>query len=297
MNTLLSVIIPLAPRETAWHNLLSDLERLPFECEIILSAAVDRSSLENQLLDRLSATHAVRWIVGPQGRAVQMNAGAAAATGDFLWFLHADSRFAENTLVALQQAQTCESLGLHFFELSYDNDGHSPYWMNELGIRFRTFFFRVPFGDQGICCNRATFEQLGGFPEDVRAGEDHQFVWRALHQNLPVLSTGGSLYTSNRRHRGQGWLLTTCRHLILTAYQGFIPLIRFIARKLGLQPVTGALHRLLNIALLLPITVVISLFAVVVVSVALLLTCLAFLSGLLTRLGRSLFSRRAAAVS
>src|SRR4051812_8054612 len=87
----LSVIIPLAPGEIAWKELVQDLDLMPHETEIIFVSP----SLQTEapkLLARLSIGRKVRWILSKPGRAEQLNTGARQARGRFLWFLHADTR-------------------------------------------------------------------------------------------------------------------------------------------------------------------------------------------------------------
>jgi hypothetical protein len=78
--SLLSVIIPLAPQETAWQVLLLDLHQLPEDTEVWLVTA---NSQENPTVV-LQGKH-VHWLCSAKiGRVLQMNAGAVQAHGDYL---------------------------------------------------------------------------------------------------------------------------------------------------------------------------------------------------------------------
>jgi hypothetical protein len=86
--TDISVIIPLGPDETAWKNLLADLDKLPSGTEVLFVVSENSKILHETIL--LSRKE-IRLLSSAPGRGSQMNAGAKAAEGKFLWFLHADS--------------------------------------------------------------------------------------------------------------------------------------------------------------------------------------------------------------
>ena len=199
MNNLLknlSIIIPLAPEENAWENLWQDLKDLPEQIEIIL---VGPQKPENHLPDR------IKWIDSELGRARQLNCGARAATKDFLWFLHADSRFTPKTIPALANSLKNHPNHLHYFNLRFLPDGSPLMFINEIGCWIRSKWMKLPFGDQGFCVSKEVFEFIGAYPEDVSYGEDHVFVWRARQLGIKLRSTRCALKTSARKYRAQGW--------------------------------------------------------------------------------------------
>ena len=153
----------------------------------------------------------VVWLEAPRGRARQMNAGAAAARGEWLVFLHADSRLPRGWRGAIDEAQRGSYVaGCYRFAL----DSPSVFArLIELGVRLRVALFRLPYGDQAVFVRRTQFEAVGGFAE-VAIMEDVEFVRRMRREGamfrspLPVL-------TSARRWEGDGWIARTVRHLIL----------------------------------------------------------------------------------
>jgi len=196
----LSLIVPIAPQEEAWVNLWTDLEELPLETEIIFSGPKKPSR---------PIPSRVKWIDSAPGRAQQLNKGARNATRDFLWFLHADSRFTQSTLTALIQALNSDPNIFYYFDLRFLNDGPPLMCINEIGCWIRSRLMGLPFGDQGFCLSKMNFERLGGFPEEVPYGEDHLFVWRAHQYGVSLRSTRAVLKTSARKYQEQGWFHTT----------------------------------------------------------------------------------------
>ncbi|CAN5161644.1 hypothetical protein BH11PSE14_BH11PSE14_02230 [soil metagenome] len=215
MPNRLSIVIPAGPGDTAWQGLLPDLERVrSADIAIVLPSepSVDATPLAG---DRLIL------VFSPAGRARQQNAGAAATTGDWIWFLHADSRFTAQTLPHLHAFIARDEPALGFFDLRFCNDGPRMTHLNALGAHVRSRWLGLPFGDQGLLMPRRVFEALGGFDEGLASGEDHALVWKAKRTGLPVRPIGAPLLTSARRYAEHGWWRTTGRHLRLTCQQAW----------------------------------------------------------------------------
>lgn len=156
----------------------------------------------------------------PAGRARQQNAGAKAATRDWLWFVHADTRLTPETLPALR-AWLDGAPALGWFRLRFADDGpRLPRW-NARGANWRSRVLGLPFGDQGLILPRADFHRLGGFDPELPYGEDHALVWRARRAGLPLRAVDAELITSARKYSNNGWLRTTSRHLALTFAQAW----------------------------------------------------------------------------
>ena len=218
--TRLSVIIPLAPNETAWQSLLADLDKLPDGTEILFV----KSESSNTNIDEtpVLAKKEIKILIDQQpGRAAHMNAGAAKAQGKYLWFLHADSKFGPDTLTALLRAITHHPHSLLYFDLAFLKDASFLMCINNWGVYFRSRVLKLPFGDQGFCISKALFTRIGGFLDGLNYGEDHVFVWRARQQGIRVQPVGARLYTSARKYKKHGWLKTTLLHQYLWIKQAW----------------------------------------------------------------------------
>ena len=103
-----------------------------------------------------------RVIVAPRGRASQMNAGAAVATGDVLLFVHADSRIPADAARAIDEAIRA---GRRWGRFDVTIDGRSralPVVAAAMNLRSR--LTGIATGDQGIFAERALFAEAGGYP-------------------------------------------------------------------------------------------------------------------------------------
>ncbi len=212
----LSVVIPLGPGETEAGELLGQLHELPANSEIIIVKARD-DGLERP--SNWPATLIWREYINAGGRARQMNLGARVARGNWLWFVHADSRLLPQTLPALCDFIERNQDVLGWFDLRFRNDGPWLCRLNAWGANLRSRLWELPFGDQGLALWRSRFEGFGGFDESLPCGEDHHFVWKVHGRKVPVQRIGAPLETSARKYAEQGWFNVTLRHLRLTLSQ------------------------------------------------------------------------------
>jgi len=177
----ISIIIPVHEQEKQLDALLSDLAPVKDIAEII--------------------------IVSEGTRAKSMNAGASLSTRPFLWFLHADSRVTAHNLSALQQALQTRPDALHYFGLAFDAPGLPT--LNAWGANCRSRLFGTPYGDQGLCMARETFNKTGAYPEDIPYGEDLMLVWQLRQSGIQLNHIPSKLVTSARKYHQHGWLKLT----------------------------------------------------------------------------------------
>ena len=178
---MISVIIPVLNEEKCLPQTLGHLDRMSGNFEII---AVDGGSTDasKRILALLPK---VRVLSARRGRAPQMNAGAAAARGDWLLFLHADTHLPDNALALLDSRIDDLSLQAGCFRHRFSG----RHW----GLRFISWLHNwrfgvtnVIYGDQAMFVRRAFFRTLGGFPEDAEM-EDIAFCERMLRTTRPVM--------------------------------------------------------------------------------------------------------------
>lgn len=208
-----SVVIPIGPGDKAWRALLPDLRALPRDAEVVFVATDVLNDYDQRLIDSLRKKLRVLWILSPRGRARQMNRGATAANGRFLWFLHCDCRFSMQAMVALAES-VCHAPGaLHYFHLRYEADGPNLTFLNALGVELQSQVAGLPVGQQGYCLSRHLFEELGTFSTQLSALEDVDLILRARNAGIPLLPVKATLSTSARRFNEKGWVRATLHNL------------------------------------------------------------------------------------
>ena len=201
----------------------------PFDFECLLVGTTSLSSKHERFLQDASSLFKWQWIKSPAGRALQMNTGAKYAKGDFLWFIHGDSRLDDFCLPALMSSVKENPCALHYFKLKFLSDGPFLVLFNALFANLRADIFKIPFGDQGLCLSRKLFFKLGGYDPHVRH-EDHDFVWKVRSKGYSLKRVDAILRTSARKYRLKGWPCTTIMHLYMT-YKYAIPRWLHLVRK------------------------------------------------------------------
>lgn len=202
-----SVVIPVYRDAEALDRTLARTEWSGAE---VIVAAVDGDSS----LEAVRRAHPeVVWVDAPQGRARQMNAGAARATGEWLLFVHADTQLPLAWAAAIDAARRASSVaGCYRFGL----DSPSPFArVIEAGVWLRVACLGLPYGDQGLFVSRECFDALGGFT-DIPIMEDVDFV-RRLHRRGTLFRSPLRSVTSARRWERDGWIARTSLHLALIA--------------------------------------------------------------------------------
>jgi rSAM/selenodomain-associated transferase 2 len=150
-----------------------------------------------------------RLVDAPKGRGVQLRAGAAAARGDWLLFLHADT-ILENKWRDAVDAHAAASPGkAACFRFRLDDAGWQARLV-ERGVAARRF----PYGDQGLLISRAFYDALGGY-RPLPLMEDVDLVRRIGRQRLRLLDVAAT--TSADRWRRDGWLRRSALNLGLLA--------------------------------------------------------------------------------
>lgn len=234
----LSIVIPVGPSDKAWQELLPCLLLFPRGAEFIFSATKPLTRFEQNLVDRIRGDgHRVLWLVGPSGRATQMNRAAGQATREYIWFLHSDSQFSWRLLQHLSWHIDRHPEDLLYANLRFQNDGPSLMALNSIGAFLRSRLLQMPFGDQGFCLRKETFLSIGEFNTSLPFGEDHDLVWRAKRAGVRLRCIGAWLATSARKYSAKGWLNTTAHHLRLTMLQGVPELLRYSRERItGTKP-------------------------------------------------------------
>jgi rSAM/selenodomain-associated transferase 2 len=138
------------------------------------------------------------------GRALQMNAGAAIASGDWLWFLHADTQLSQPLKAYIDEITQSSSVWGRF-KVRLD-DARFIFRVIERLMNARSCFTSVATGDQGLFVDRRLFDELGGYPE-LSLMEDVALSKR-LRKVMPVKCSALPLITSARRWQQRGVLKT-----------------------------------------------------------------------------------------
>lgn len=198
---MLSVVIPAL---NAGATLGACLEALAGNNELIV---VDGGSTDDTA--EVAVRAGARVIAAPKGRGTQLRAGVVAARGEWLLFLHADTRLAAGWREAVADHVSAHGQKAACFRFRLDD----PSWQARLlerVVALRVRWLGLPYGDQGLLISRALYEAVGGYCA-LPLMEDVDLVRRVGRRRLRVLDVAA--VTSANRWRRDGWLRRSALNL------------------------------------------------------------------------------------
>lgn len=209
----ISIIIPVL-NEANNITKTVELAQTAADVEIIV---VDGGSKDETI--SIAKSLGVKVLSSPLGRAVQMNAGAAVASGDILLFLHADTLLPANfdTIVrhTLKDVPTPNIIA-GAFELVIDAEIKGIKLVEKM-VSWRSRFFSLPYGDQAIFLKADVFRNVGGFPE-LPIMEDFVFIGN-LKKLGKIAIVPVPVITSGRRWQKLGvWKTTLINQITIVGY-------------------------------------------------------------------------------
>ena len=197
----LSIIVPTLNEAGGIAGLLADLDPLRHRGHEVI--VVDGGS--DDPTAAIAAPRADRVVTAARGRARQMNAGARLASGDVLWFLHADSRVPPDAAAAVIEA--CAT-GCAWGRFDVRLSGKQALLrVIERLMNLRSRLTGIATGDQGIFVTQAAFEAVGGFPE-IALMEDIALSKALRRLSTPECIRRPRLSASSRRWEEHGILPT-----------------------------------------------------------------------------------------
>ncbi len=193
----LSIIIPALNEAANIPTLLISL--LPLRQRGVEVIVVDGGSTDNTA--PLARNRADQVITSPPGRARQMNAGAAAARGEILCFLHADTRLPKGADGLIIDGLTRSRRSWGRFDVRITGN-HAMLCLIAHMMNWRSRITGIATGDQGLFVTRSLFEAAGHFP-DIALMEDIAFSRNLRVYGAPLCITH-RLTTSGRRWEKNG---------------------------------------------------------------------------------------------
>lgn len=214
MSAPLSVIIPTWNAAARLGPCLAGLGTALFDGLIAEVILADGGS--DDAIAAVAEGVGARLVTAPRGRGSQLAAGAAAARGAWLMFLHADTSLAPGwgAAVARHIARAPDRAG--YFRLAFDAQGFAPAWVAGWA-NLRSRVFALPYGDQGLVVSAALYAAVGGHPPWPLM-EDVALARRLGRRRLAPIDAVAT--TSADRYRRHGWWAQGARNLGTLARYG-----------------------------------------------------------------------------
>ena len=190
----LSIVIPTLNEALHLPLLLSDLNFWPNDFELII---VDGGSID--LTISIAQIQGVDVIKSPKkNRGYQLKTGASNARGDWLLFLHADSRLRIGWVRSLSQIiqnKKSKNFAWYFdFKIKKDN---LEYRFLEIAVALRSLFLQHPYGDQGLLIHKDLYYKIGGY-SSLKIMEDIDLITR-IKKRTKLKRIRESIYTDDRK--------------------------------------------------------------------------------------------------
>ncbi|PHS78365.1 MAG: glycosyl transferase family 2 [Rhodospirillaceae bacterium] len=206
---MLTIIIPTLNAEatlpaTLKSVLLQDLEGL--EVFVVDGGSVDKTC-------EVAAELGASVLKSEPGRGWQLAFGAAETSGDWLLFLHADTRLPKNWDDDVRRFMT-DPINIQraaYFKLGFDDRSGGANRVASMA-NWRAKAWGLPYGDQGLLIHRELYDLVGGYNPDLKLMEDVDLVQRLGPMRLKSLRP--SVITSAAKYRAGGWWARPARNLL-----------------------------------------------------------------------------------
>jgi len=226
----LCVIIPTLDAASCLPTLLPQINgaeptAAPLKPHIIIS---DGGSTDHTLA--IALTHGASLAVGQGGRGQQLSRGGQWATArdgaaPWLLFLHADSRLPQNWHKALAAHMTRHPRSVGYFRYRANTP---QFWgrIMDFWVGMRSFWWRLPYGDQGLLISAAMYAAIGGYrPMELFEDVDMVDRLKAEFGGRVLRPLNAKITTDVSAYQRDGWWSRARRNMkLLKAYRGGMPI-------------------------------------------------------------------------
>ncbi len=196
MPPLVSVIVPALDEESALGATLGAVAALGGPVEVLV---VDGGSRDATAA--VGRRHGARVVESERGRGVQLAAGARAARGEVLWFLHADARPAPGALDCIHAALRRRPVVGGYFRIRFDGTSRAARFLTGLNPHLNRL--GLCYGDAALFVRRPVYDAVGGF-RPWPLFEDLDLVTRLRHRGR-LVRVPGTVVVSSRRFEGRSF--------------------------------------------------------------------------------------------
>ena len=188
----ISIIIPTINEASNLPLLLSDLSSIQKKGEIII---IDCGS-EDKTIDIANIYGAKVCISKEKNRGLQLDIGAKNSKGDWLIFLHADTRLTSDWFRKINSVLKGNKNYIYYFKFKI-NHKKIIFRVLEILVNFRSKFFKQPYGDQGLIIHKTNYFKNNGFRK-IPIMEDVDFL-RRLKNKRDLKQLNLPIFTSSRK--------------------------------------------------------------------------------------------------
>ncbi len=188
----LSIIIPTLNESSHLPLLLADLNEWPYDFELTI---VDGGSID--LTTSIAQIQGVGVIKSnKKNRGYQLQTGASNSRGDWLLFLHADSRLNPRWVKRLYKIIKNKNSKKYAWYFDFKiKKANLEFRVLEIAVALRSYFLQTPYGDQGLLIHKNLYHLSGGY-SSLRIMEDLELITR-ITKNKKAKRIGANIYTDD----------------------------------------------------------------------------------------------------
>ena len=209
MKVVVSIIIPTLNEADSIKPTLEAIKSFGENVEIIV---VDGGSRDETV--SIVESCKIRVLKSSRGRGTQMHAGATAAKGEILWFLHADTIAPPSAIESIVEALKDSNAVGGNFAIRFDGKRRAARFLTWLYPRLGRIGLR--YGDSAMFARREIYERIGGF-QPFPLFEDLDF-YRRLKRAGRTVNLSAKVTTSSRRFETRSFALTFARRSVLQVF-------------------------------------------------------------------------------
>lgn len=202
MAPTVSIIIPTLNEEHSLHSTIESLRICCPDAEIIVADGASSDGTTD-----IGIKRGARVVHSRKGRGAQLKAGAEAAAGDVLWFVHADTLIDGDASAQMINALTDPSVVGGNFTIVFDGTSRPARFMSWLYPKLGRL--GLAYGDSGIFVRRDVYEKIGGF-RPLPLFEDLDLLSR-LRREGKFKTLKAKVITSSRRFEGRSFPMMFAR--------------------------------------------------------------------------------------
>jgi len=190
----LSIIIPTLNEANHLPLLFADLNAWPYDLDLKI---VDGGSKDLTVsISQIQGVNIIKSL--KQSRGYQLKIGAKNARGDWLLFLHADSRLNPRWVKKVLKILKKKKSKNYAWYFDFKIKKHTlEFRILEIAVALRSHFLQKPYGDQGLLIHKDLYYLSGGF-SSLRIMEDLDLITR-ITKNYKVKRIGENIYTDDRK--------------------------------------------------------------------------------------------------
>ena len=206
MKPEISIVIPTLDEA---DSIAATLESLKIFGAAVETIVVDGGSRDATVA--IARNYGVKILRSKRGRGIQLQTGANHASGEILWFVHADTAVSANCLEQIKQTLRNKNVVGGNFTIRFDGSRRAAKFLTWLYPQLR--LLDLIYGDSAIFVRREIYENIGGFRQ-YPIFEDLDFVER-LRKTGEIVTLPAVVTTSSRRFENGSFFLTFARWTIL----------------------------------------------------------------------------------